>query len=109
MSRRVKKSPKLKYLSPAQLESRQERLEVVDIRGLIEYMFGHVPGAKRMSLTRILKEIPKDQALVVTCLSGMRSQSIANILVQKGYQNVYNLQGGCMAWQRAGYALKAGL
>ncbi|MGC9502237.1 rhodanese-like domain-containing protein [Baaleninema sp.] len=109
MSKRTKNAPKLKYLSPAQLEARQDQLEVVDIRGIIEYMFGHVPGAKRMSLARILKDIPKDQPIAVTCLSGMRSQSVANVLVQKGYQKVYNLQGGCMAWQRAGYGLKAGL
>ncbi|MBP0001734.1 MAG: rhodanese-like domain-containing protein [Cyanobacteria bacterium SID2] len=109
MSKRVNNAPKLKSLTPAQLHTKQEQMHVVDVRGMVEYMFGHIPGSKRLSLERILREIPQDEPIAVTCLSGMRSQAVANVLVQKGYQKVYNLQGGCMAWQRAGYTLQSGL
>ncbi len=95
-------------LTPAQLKSRQEQLLVVDVRGWFEYLMGHIPGAKRFSHTQMLKEIPKDQAVAITCLSGHRSHIAAQWLVAQGYRQVYNLKGGLMAWQSAGYAVQRG-
>lgn len=95
-------------LTPAQLQSRQEQLLVIDVRSWPEYWLGHIPGARRLSRDRILKEVPKDAAIAVTCLSGHRSAVMAQWLVSKGYQQVYNLQGGLMAWQGAGYPTQRG-
>lgn len=95
-------------LTPVQLKSRQNQLLVVDIRGWLEYWLGHIPGARRFSRNRVLKEISKDQEIVITCLSGHRSAIAAQWLVTQGYQKVYNLQGGLLAWQSAGYAVCRG-
>jgi len=96
-------------LTPAQLKSRQTQLQVIDVRGWLEYWMGHIPGAKRLSQNQILQEIPKDQAIAVTCLSGHRSAIAAQWLVSQGYQKVYNLQGGLLAWQGAGHVIQRGL
>ena len=95
-------------LSPSQLKSRQNQLIVVDVRGWLEYLIGHIAGAKKMSRDRILKEIPKDQAIAITCLSGYRSDMAAHWLVAQGYSKVHCLKGGLLAWQSAGYSVHRG-
>jgi rhodanese-related sulfurtransferase len=95
-------------LTPAELKSRQNQLLIVDVRGGLEYWMGHIPGAQRLSRQRILQDIAKDRAIAITCLSGHRSAITAQWLVSQGYRQVYNLQGGLLAWQSAGYAVQRG-
>ncbi len=94
-------------LTPAQLKSRQPQLLVVDVRGMLEYWLGHIPGAQRLSRSQLL-HLPKEQAIALTCLSGQRSAMTAQWLVAQGYQQIYNLQGGLMAWESVGYEVKRG-
>ncbi len=96
-------------LTPAQLKSRQNELLIIDVRSWFEYWIGHIPGAQRFSQHRVVKDIPKDRAIVVTCLSGHRSAITAQWLIAQGYRRVYNLQGGLLAWQSAGYPVQRGL
>lgn len=95
-------------LTSAQLKSQQNQLFVIDVRGWLEYWMGHIPGAQRLSQKSILKDIAKDQPIAITCLSGHRSAIAAQWLVSQGYQQVYNLQGGLLAWQSAGYSVQRG-
>lgn len=95
-------------LTPAQLKSKEKQLLVIDVRGWFEYWMGHIPGAQRFSNNQILKDIPKEQAIAITCLSGHRSAITAQSLATQGYRQVYNLQGGLLAWQKAGYAIQRG-
>ncbi len=90
------------------LHTRQQQLLLIDVRSWLEYLFGHIPGARHLSLNRLLREVPKEQAIAVNCLSGHRSAIAAQWLIQRGYQQVYDLQGGVLAWQQAGYPLKRG-
>jgi rhodanese-related sulfurtransferase len=93
-------------LTSAQLKSRQNQLFVIDVRSWLEYWMGHIPGAQRLNQNRILKDVSKDQPIAITCLSGHRSAIAAQWLVSQGYRKVYNLQGGLLAWQSAGYPVQ---
>jgi rhodanese-related sulfurtransferase len=104
----AKQGTELALLTPKQLKSQQEQLQIIDVRSWLEYLIGHIPEAQHLSRSRILKEIPKNQAMVVVCLSGHRSLPVAQWLIKQGYQKVYNLQGGLMAWKSNGYALRIG-
>jgi rhodanese-related sulfurtransferase len=42
----------------------------------------------------------KEDEIVVHCRSGARSGQAKQFLMQMGYQNVRNLEGGVLAWQR---------
>lgn len=52
-------------------------------------------------------EYPDDTnaTIVLYCRTGRMSASVAEALVQAGYTNVWNLDGGMIAWEQAGYAV----
>ncbi len=43
--------------------------------------------------------IGKDEAIYLICRSGKRSATACEIFAQKGYQRLYNVTGGMLAWQ----------
>jgi adenylyltransferase/sulfurtransferase len=61
-------------------------------RGALLVPLGELPG--RMA------EIPRGRAAVLYCRSGQRSLTAARRLLEAGYAEVYNLQGGLLAWAR---------
>lgn len=54
-----------------------------------------------------LSEIPKDKTIIVACRSGKRSSKAANILLENGYQNIVNLDGGILKWEKDGLGVTA--
>ena len=52
-------------------------------------------------LTKV-DEIPQERDIILLCRSGMRSQMAAMFLSKAGYngENLYNLDGGIMAWSK---------
>ena len=54
-----------------------------------------------------LSQYPADNRakIVVYCRSGRMSASAAEALVQAGYTNVWDLDGGMIAWEQAGYTI----
>jgi len=109
MKAQKKQSTNPVLLTPTQLKAQEKQLLIIDMRGWLEYWMGHIPAAQRLSRDRILKEIPKDRAIAITCLSGHRSDMAAQWLVTQGYSKVYSLKGGLLAWQSAGYDVHRGV
>lgn len=82
--------------------NRQKKLLIVDVQNP-KYVTNIIPRSQRLNESILLKDIPKTQAVLVTCLSGERSFKVAQQLIQRGYCDVYVLKGGVIAWRRAGY------
>ncbi len=91
----------------ANLENGQDVL-LVDVREPREFKAGHIPGASLLPLRMLPQqgsELPRDRTLVLVCRSGRRSRLGAIILQDLGYSQVYNLNGGMLAWEAAGYPM----
>ncbi len=80
---------------------------LVDVREPNEYEQGYIQGSVLIPLAGVEADtIPPFQGrkLVMQCRSGGRSRAACGKLVKsKPDLEVYNLEGGILAWQQAGY------
>jgi rhodanese-related sulfurtransferase len=81
----------------------------IDVRSEDEYNSGHIEGAIHIPVSEIesrLNEIPKDKLVIVYCngSSCSRSSTAADILIENGFNQVYNIGGdGIFEWIEKGY------
>lgn len=80
---------------------------MVDVRQPEEWTaLGHPPNAKLIPLPDLKQRAPgelsKSGRIYVICNSGNRSREASQILIDLGYKNVYNVEGGIQAWLNAG-------
>lgn len=94
-------------------------LQVLDVREKDEWDEGHIAGAHLMPYTHMARQLDipsqlpklqldKDHGVAVTCATGKRSSTAVSMLLQNGYDNVYNVTGGMEAWRNAGFDMLDG-
>jgi len=78
-----------------------EPFELIDVREPFEYEIARIDGAKLIPLGEIaerVNELQRERPIVVHCHSGQRSAQAVRLLQQRGFANLYNLEGGIDAW-----------
>lgn len=83
--------------------------KLVDVRSSREFGTGHPKGARSIPPQLIKKDetgLGRDDDVLVICLSGHRSPRQARRLAEMGYTKVTNVQGGLLAWKKAGLPVK---
>jgi len=83
----------------------KEDFFLLDVRELPEYKNGTIEGATRYSvdeLREFLEEIPEGKKIVVFCEVGLRGYIASRILMQNGFEEVYNLIGGMRTYRMTG-------
>lgn len=74
-----------------------EKTHLVDVRTAEEFSNGHVPGAINISVDDIEKDLvgsfDKEDIFILYCRSGNRSATAAKILVENGYNLVFDAGG----------------
>ena len=83
----------------------KEDFFLLDVREIPEYKSGTIEGATRYSvdeLREFLEEIPEGKKIVVFCEVGLRGYVAARILMQNGFDEVYNLIGGMRTYRLIG-------
>jgi rhodanese-related sulfurtransferase len=69
---------------------------VIDVREPQEYSEGHIKGSLNIPPSSLLNgakeldDLPKDEPIIVYCVSGSRSNASMHILQSLGYTNVTN-------------------
>lgn len=86
---------------------------VVDVRTPAEFLDGHIGGALNIdigsaSFADKLNELDKNKNYIINCQMGGRSARATSIMLEIGFKNVINLEGGITAWKRDGLSVKIG-
>jgi len=102
MTRDVQKRGDIRISAKALVKKmmKGEKLTLIDVRTPEEQALTRVPGALRIPMTDIMKNldrIPTDGTVVVICHSSPRAIIVTTALRILGYNNVYALKGGIMA------------
>jgi len=78
---------------------------LIDIRELVEWEAMRIPGAEFKPLSKIqdwFEDLPRDADIILQCRSGSRSAQATDALIrQAGFERVFNLTGGLIAWHSA--------
>ena len=85
-------------------------LFILDVRTQSEFDAGYIEGAYLIPHTEIenrTTELPKNKSvlILVYCRSGKRSTDASQILIDLEFERIFNMDGGIIAWQAAGYEI----
>lgn len=85
---------------------------LIDIRERKEWDMLRIPGAEFKPMSTIQEwfaDLPRDQDIILQCRSGSRSAHATHaLLTQAGFERVFNLSGGIIAWHTAGLPIERG-
>ena len=85
-----------------------KKIRLLDVRGIAEMAQGMIPNAEKLPLHTLparLQDIGADEMTILYCRSGARSAQGCGFMAQQGFDNVYNLRGGIIAWAQKGMPL----
>jgi len=90
-------------VNPVEFKEKSINQVVVDVRTPDEYSEGHIEGAVNVNyfdsnFSEQISKFEKTKPIFVYCRSGKRSTSAASKLIELGYNQVYNLEGGILNW-----------
>ncbi len=76
---------------------------LLDVREPHEDAIAHIDGSTLIPLGELpgrLAEVPRDQRVIVHCKLGGRSAKAVQLLLDNGFTNVWNVEGGITAWSQ---------
>ena len=83
---------------------------LVDCREQQEWDESHVEGFTLIPLSCFEQALDvlqdKSQDIHIMCRSGKRSMNACMFLEENGFKNLYNVQGGILAWKESGLETK---
>lgn len=108
----------IRTITPVEFEELRRRghaVELIDVRTPVEYREVHAAPARLVPLDSLdpdaimrARNGSKDDPLYTICRSGGRGRQAAERFQVAGYTNVVNIEGGTLAWERAGLPVVRG-
>jgi rhodanese-related sulfurtransferase len=79
---------------------------VVDLRPMADFAKGHILNAINIPMTSLKTQMSqldkyKKRPVILSCNSGGQSAAACRMLRSSGFEQVYNLKGGLLAWQNS--------
>lgn len=94
----------MKEITPQELKKMRDEgidFQLIDVRELYEYESANL-GGELIPMGEIMgrvDQVDRNRKVVVHCRSGKRSASVISALErQHGFENLYNLRGGIVAY-----------
>lgn len=92
-----------------QMINREEAL-VLDVRGEAEFKEGHILNSLHIPMKYLSDQMRKmdkhrSRPIITVCRTGQQSAGASAALRKHGFERVYNLSGGILAWQNASLPL----
>ncbi len=106
----VTTTPELSASEPKTMLDRGQA-QLFDVREVWEWITTRIPGATLIPMGEVvqrMQEIPKDRPVIIHCATGQRSAKVTDALRQAGYERVYNMAGGIVAWANEQFPVEAG-
>ena len=92
-----KKSPLITANDLNMLMKSEEKYTLIDVRIPKQYERGHIPNAVNMPLEQLRHmsdSLDKETLTITYCNKGVSGNAAQNILLNKGFEKVYNISGG---------------
>ncbi len=96
----------IQELSPKEAASCLDSFRIIDVRRREEFTdeLGHIQSAELHTigpaLERLLPTLDPEEPTLFVCRSGGRSARACQLAVSHGIRQVYNLEGGMLAWRK---------
>jgi rhodanese-related sulfurtransferase len=83
---------------------------LIDARTPEEFRLGHIAGARLINyydpdFSDQLDSLDRNALILFYCRSGNRTSHVLKMAHRRGFARVYDLRGGILAWQQAGFSL----
>lgn len=79
-----------------------DSFQLIDVREPHEFEMANIGGELIPMATAVQSadKISRDKKVVIHCKSGARSGAVVRALEAAGFDNLYNLKGGILAWSK---------
>lgn len=103
--------PNIPVIAPSEVADRLRAGAVlIDVREVNEWNASRIPNAEFKPMSQIndwYTDLPHDTEVIFYCRTGQRSGQVVEALIeQAGFEDVYNLTGGIVAWVGAGFDIE---
>ncbi len=88
-------------VTDAKLLMKEKTVNFADIRDIDSFNTQHIAGAQHLTnenLQEFIQESDPDCPLIIYCFHGHSSQPAAQLLIDRGFEEVYSLIGGFESW-----------
>ncbi|MDA8126219.1 MAG: rhodanese-like domain-containing protein [Deltaproteobacteria bacterium] len=85
---------------------------LIDVGSPGDFAEGHIPASISIPLGASfegkIKNLSKGKTYILICPTGRRSAKAASLMIEQGFEKVYNLKGGITDWLRKGLKVAKG-
>lgn len=100
-------NPKIRVLPVAEYkqEISKDSIQLIDVRTPSEFANGAIANAKNINVNDAtfeeeIQKLDKTKPVYVYCRSGARSQVAAHKMIEMGFEEVIDLDGGYLKWSK---------
>lgn len=97
--------PIIHYITPQELHTRLDTIQLIDIRTPQEFQSGHIKNAININyfdanFLAKMNKLDKNKEVYIYCRSGSRSSSAVRKLEDTGFPKIYDLKNGILNWNK---------